>query len=170
MDGKMPNFSLKKWRGIVDGFLGKYQGLDQWQKDNIEIVERQGYLVQPTGRILTFHPNPEGFYSETQIKNYPVQSLATADIMKLAMVVIAKRMRDQGFRSLIIFQVHDSIVLDVIKEELHDLACLCVQTFNELPDLIERTWGFEFNLPLTGDAECGPNYCDTEKMELDLAA
>jgi len=76
MDYKMPNFSLKKWEKIVDDFYTKYARLLNWQNDNYKLVCKQGYLVNPTGRILIFHKhakdNGSVSYSRPEACNYPV--------------------------------------------------------------------------------------------------
>ena len=161
MDPKMPNFSKKKWEGIVNAFYQKYQGLKLWQDKNVNHVFKHGCLISPTGRILKFRKveSWDGTmqYKPTHIKNYPVQSLATADIMPLAMSTIYRKIHD-NFKSLIIGQVHDSLVFDSPKEEVRPLSELCVDVFEDLPNLIKKTWGFDFIVPLTGEVEVGLNY------------
>lgn len=166
MDSKMPKFPLSKWERIVEEYYTKYSRLRQWQTENIAaVIRNKGWLRLPSGRILTFDRR-EGTYSEKQIKNYPVQAFATADIMPLAMVVIAKRMRRDGYRSHMICQVHDSIVFDVVRDELDNLARLCVGTFRELPDLMRQFWGIDFNVPLDGEFEAGPDYGSLSKYDI----
>jgi DNA polymerase I len=166
MDSSMPRFPLKRWEQIVREYLEKYVGIALWQTRNIAAVTRNGgWLKSPSGRILTFQKEGYKGYSERKIKNYPVQSFATADVMPLAMVVIHKRMKRDGFRSKMICQVHDSIVFDMFKEEVADLAKLCVSSFEDLPELMGRFWGIDFNVPLTGDFETGPDYGTLAKFK-----
>jgi len=170
MDQTMPNFSLPKWVRIVQGYYEKYQVLQQWQQDNIELVEKQGgWLQTPSGRKLVFprlaNADRDGnVYSITAIKNYPVQSFATADITPLAMVVIKKRMRQAGCQSLLFLQVHDSIVFDLVKDEVDTVADITVNTFRDLPKLMHSFWGINFNLPLGGEFEIGPNYGELKRI------
>jgi len=170
-DQNMPNFPIKKWEAIVTAYYEKYKVLQAWQEDNVRLVhDNGGWLQLPTGRILHFprlaRPNKDGYvYNINTIKNYPVQSMATADITPLAMTVIAKRMQQAQCRSLFILQVHDSIVFDLVASEVPTVASIVLRTFNELPDLIERFWGFHMNVPLTGDFEIGPNYGELTKYK-----
>jgi len=171
MDAKMPNYSKKKWQRIVDEYYEKYAVLKEWQEKNIAITNRnKGKLVNPSGRFFQFPilpPNRRSeVYSVTAIKNYPVQSFATADITPLAMVVIHKRMKAKGLRSLMTLQVHDSIVIDAVESEIPTIAEICVNTFRELPQLIEQFWGFEFNVPLDGDVEVGDDYGSLEEYKM----
>lgn len=167
MDSSMPRFSLKRWEQIVLEYYEKYKGIQQWQNNNIrEVTKNKGFLVSPSGRILTFPKEGSKGYSIRKIKNYPVQSFATADIMILATVVLYKRMKAIGLKSQMICQVHDSIVFDVIKEENDALARLSVKTFEDLPELMGKFWKINFNVPLTGEYECGPDYGSLSKYQI----
>jgi DNA polymerase I-like protein with 3'-5' exonuclease and polymerase domains len=93
--------------------------------------------------------------------------MATADIMILAMTIIYLKYKSLGFASKIIGQVHDSLIFDCKKEEIKQLAEMCINIFNKLPDYIEQVWGIEeFNVPLTGDAEYGENWGDLKELKL----
>lgn len=165
MDTKMPNFSQQKWADIVEGFYDKYQGLQQWQQDNIsKVYQDKGLLYSPTGRIYEFHRDGKG-YRKPQICNFPVQGLATADIMPLAMCIIWKKFRAAQFKSKLIMQVHDSLIFDAISAEVRAIGQLCLDVFNNLPMYIEKMWGFKFNLPLTGEIELGRNYQQMKKID-----
>lgn len=164
-DPKMPNYSKQKWEDIVDRFYEKYAGLKQWQEENIsQVYKSGGILKNPTGREFAFKIIGGG-YDVRQIKNYPVQSLATADIMPLAMSIIYKQYQALELKSLIIAQVHDSLIFDVPKDELKIVAKLCTSVFERLPHYIKALWGFEFNVPLGGEIEYGPNYGHLEKYD-----
>ena len=78
-----------------------------------------GKITTPSGRQFAF-PDVErrmrgGVSHFTQIKNYPVQSFATADIVPVALLYIEKRLTDM--KSCIVNTVHDSIVIDVHPQE-----------------------------------------------------
>jgi DNA polymerase-1 len=170
MDPLMPNFSLKKWNKIVEDYYRKYYVLKAWQEQNIRAVEANGGWYQSQfGRIFRFpltdmSRNVGGSrvyykgYKPTKIKNYEVQGTATGDVVPFAMHIVKSRMGDSFPNTKWIGQVHDSILYDTIKQEIRALADLVIGTFEDLPGLIQKFWGFEFNLPLTGDFEAGPNY------------
>jgi DNA polymerase-1 len=167
MDPKMPNYSRKKWNKIVEDFYDKYEGLGLWQNDCIlEVTANGGWLKNPTGREFHFNEKFDGGYKEAQIKNFPVQSLATADIMPLAMCIIYKKLYvEMKVKSVCIGQVHDSLVFDAVKDEMRLIAKTCIKVFEDLPMYIEKVFGFNFNLPLTGDAEWGTNYGAMKKFK-----
>jgi DNA polymerase I-like protein with 3'-5' exonuclease and polymerase domains len=168
MDPLMPDFSQKRWNGIVDQYNRKYFTLSNWQQMNItRVPQDDGYLYSPTGRIYKIpkvehnrHPGVFTF-SDTCIKNYPVQGTATGDIVPLAMRVIDKRIQADSrayMSSNWMGQVHDSVLFDTMPHEVLPLAKLGILAFEDLPEIISSYWGVDFNLPLTGEAEWGPNY------------
>jgi len=168
MDPKMPDFSLKRWNEIVEEYNRKYHVLYQWQQMNITRVSRdRGFLYSPLGRMYKIpkvpHKKHAGVfvYSETCIKNYPVQGTATGDIVPLAMHVMWKRMQmspSEYVSTNWMGQVHDSIIFDTMPHEVERVAKLGIETFEDLPEIINDYFGVNFNLPLTGEAEWGPYY------------
>ena len=105
-----------------------------------------------TGRVSHF----------TQIKNYPVQSFATADIVPLALLHIDDLLK--GMQSCIVNSVHDSIVIDVHPEEENQVINVIEETNKILPILITARWGIDFNVPLLLEAKIGPNWLDTKDV------
>jgi DNA polymerase I-like protein with 3'-5' exonuclease and polymerase domains len=170
MDPKMPNFTQKKWNDIVRQYQQKYHVLTRWQEMNItQVGQDKGWLYSPTGRIYKIpmeeHRKYKGtwIYQETCIKNYPVQGTATGDIVPLVMNEIQRRMALNYGRCMStnwMGQVHDSVLFDTIGAEVKWMAMTCIQVFEDLPKLMKDAWGLDFNLPMTGEAEWGPNYGD----------
>jgi DNA polymerase I-like protein with 3'-5' exonuclease and polymerase domains len=167
IDQKMPNYSKKKWAEIVEAFYNKYSGLKAWQANNVRLVYRNnGVLRNPTGRMFKFYKGPKG-YRPQQVKNFPVQAFATADVMPLAMTIIYKKFRKAGFKSLFIGQVHDSLLFDTYKEELEAIALLCRDVFRNLPKYVMQLWPeINFDLPMDGDAEYGESWGNLKKLKL----
>jgi DNA polymerase-1 len=98
----------------------------------------------------------------TQIKNYPVQSFATADIVPATLLHIEKLL--DGMQSCVVNTVHDSIVIDVHPDEERRVLEVIEQTNKELPYLIAMRWGVQFNVPLLLEAKIGPNWLDTKDV------
>jgi DNA polymerase I-like protein with 3'-5' exonuclease and polymerase domains len=164
MDHKMPSFTIKKWDSIVTNFYNKYEGLKEWQINNVREVNRTGILRIPSGRYFAFRKY-KGDYNARHIKNYPVQGFAF-DIVALSMVIIDAQMHRGGFRSLSVAQVHDEIVFDNKKEEQNQLGRLCIDTFEGLPSYIKQFWGFDVNVPFTGEVSIGDNYEIMKKIDV----
>lgn len=170
MDPKMPSFSLAKWEGLVEKFYTKYTGLAAQQEKWVAEVRETGQIISPSGRILKVQKQvlKGGYlgYKKPACVNYPVQSFATADITPLAIVVINKRMKAANLRSKLVLQVHDSLVTDIPKEELDEVAHIQLGVFNELPTLIHKMWGVNFNVPLAGEFEYGTDYGNMTKYKI----
>jgi len=123
-------------------------------------------ITTPSGREFAF-PNvmrkSSGRVTNfTQIKNYPVQSFATADIVPIALLHIDNLLRDK--KSCIVNTVHDSIVIDVHPDEESLVISAIDDTNKTLPELIQIRWGVNFNVPLLLEAKIGPNWLDTQDV------
>ena len=87
----------------------------------MQSAKENGYVKTLFGRI---RPIPElsssnfmqRSFGERIAMNSPIQGTA-ADIMKIAMVSVDKKLRDNNFKSKIVLQVHDELLLEVHKEE-----------------------------------------------------
>ena len=147
-------------------FNEKYQGIASWHSRLAkEAIETQK-ISTPSGREFAF-PNVSRksngrITNFTQIKNYPVQSFATADIVPLALLHIEKLL--DGMESCVVNSVHDSIVIDVHPNEERQVIDLINKTNDDLPNLITLRWGIEFNVPLLLESKIGENWLDTKDV------
>ena len=98
----------------------------------------------------------------TQIKNYPVQSFATADIVPICLIHIDKLL--DNMRSCVVNTVHDSIVIDVHPDEERAVIEVISTANRDLKGLIAGRWGVDFNVPLLLEAKIGPNWLDTKDV------
>ena len=55
-------------------------------------------------------------------------------------------------------QVHDSVIFDTMPHEVKHLAKITIEVFESLPMIISDLWQVDFNLPMTGECEWGPDY------------
>jgi DNA polymerase I-like protein with 3'-5' exonuclease and polymerase domains len=147
-------------------FNEKYKGVADWHSRLAkEAIETQK-IRTPSGREFAF-PNvvrkSNGRVTNfTQIKNYPVQSFATADIVPVALLHIEKLL--DGMQSCVVNTVHDSIVIDVHPDEEQQVISLINQTNTDLPNLITLRWGITFNVPLLLESKIGENWLDTKDV------
>jgi len=147
-------------------FTEKYKGIAAWHTRLAKEAIENKKVVTPSGREFAF-PDAQRLESGrvsnfTQLKNYPVQSLATADIVPLALLHIDSLL--QYAKSCIVNTVHDSIVIDIHPQE-ERLVLQAIDTTNkDLPGLIAGRWGINFNVPLLLEAKVGPNWLDTKDV------
>ena len=147
-------------------FNSKYQGVAHWHSRLAkEAIETQK-ITTPSGREFAFPDvvrKASGRVSHfTQIKNYPVQSFATADIVPIALLHIDDLLK--GMKSCIVNSVHDSIVIDVHPDEEAQVINVIQDTNDKLLELITLRWGIEFNVPLLLEAKIGPNWLDVKDV------
>ena len=144
-------------------FLQKYKGIATWHKELARQALNDTIIKTPSGREFSFPDvtrrrdgKPTKF---TQIKNYPVQSFATADIVPLVMLHIDTLLEDK--KSCIVNTVHDSIVIDVHPDEEGYVVQVIENTNKSLRQLLSNQWALDFNVPLLLEFKIGPNWLDT---------
>ena len=147
-------------------FTKKYQGVAAWHSRLAKEAIATQKITTPSGREFAFpdvvrkHTGRVSHF--TQIKNYPVQSFATADIVPIALLHIDELL--QGMQSCIVNSVHDSIVIDVHPDEEAQVINVIHATNKALPELITLRWGVDFNVPLLLEAKIGPNWLDVKDV------
>lgn len=117
-------------KGLIEGYFITYPGVKEYMDNAIDSARGQGYVTTLMGRkrmlpdINSRNAVVRG-YAERNAINAPLQGSA-ADIIKIAMVNVARRMEAGQLRSRMIMQVHDELVFDVIPSELERIKELVV--------------------------------------------
>lgn len=140
----------KFWQDLIDETYNKYPQLKQWHIDLESGVKRLGYYESVSGRVYRFEPYQKRgvwVWPRTTILNYPVQGLG-ADIMMLVRVSLARRMREKGYKSLLVNTIHDSIDVDTLPEEWYNISMEMKSVFEDLPANFKKMFGAEYNVPL----------------------
>ena len=149
-------------------FTTKYSGIGKWHEALAKEALNTGKIRTPSGREFSF-PDVQrrrfgGVTYFTQIKNYPVQSFATADIVPISLIYIDKLLGVNQMHSCIVNTVHDSIVIDVHPDETDKVIKVIHKTNNMLTSLVNKKWDIDFNVPLLLEAKIGPNWLDTKDV------
>ena len=126
---------------IIDNYRKEFAGITKYMDDMINFARDHGYVQTVMGRKRWLRDiNSGNFtvrgYAERNAINSPIQGTA-ADMIKLAMVKIHRAMKEKGFKSKMILQVHDELVFDALKDEVEDLRPLildCMQSAMTLPN------------------------------------
>ncbi len=147
-------------------FTEKYKGVTLWHSKLAKEALETNMITTPSGRQFSF-PDVErrsnGSVSYfTQIKNYPVQSFATADIVPLVLMEIDKAL--DRYNSCVVNTVHDSIVIDIHPQETEDVLNIIRNINKTLINLINNTFRIDFNVPLLLEAKIGDNWLDTKDV------
>ena len=117
------NISVEEANSFISNFFATYPGVMRWIKENLEFALKNGYVKTLYGRIRKV---PQIFSGNSNIVeqgkriaiNTPIQGTA-ADIIKLSMVEIYNELKRNGFKSKIILQIHDELLLEVKEEEIN---------------------------------------------------
>lgn len=110
----------------IKGYFERYTGVKKYMDDMVALAREQGYVATLFGRrrylpdIKHSNFNLRSFAERTAI-NTPIQGTA-ADIMKQAMLNVARALEEAGLKSRILLQVHDELVLEVTEEEKESVA------------------------------------------------
>ena len=149
-------------------FLEKYKGIKAWH-DKLQTHAIKFKCIQiPTGRQYAFpyaQRMPWGGSSYgTQIKNYPVQGFATADIVPLACINIYNLMKEHKVKSLLVNTVHDSIVADVYPGEESVMGKIFKQGTSSVIDSLKKYYDIDFNVPLDTETKIGYNWLDMKEV------
>ncbi len=113
---------------LIENYMKTYPRIKEYMEQTIVRAREDGYVSTIHGRkrylpeINSRNGALRG-YAERNAINAPLQGSA-ADIIKIAMIAIARRMKEEGLRSRMIVQVHDELVFNVKPDELDHLRAL----------------------------------------------
>lgn len=156
----------KYWDAIGKKFYAKYAGIDAVHKLWANDVVNGKPLVGPTGRVWAIDMGRDRWgdirIPWTILTNYPVQGTG-ADVMMVARLSFARRLKSLGIPALLISTVHDSIVVDCESQYVQDVANLFYQVFDDLVTNLNRTFGINWRVPLNCEVKAG---MDMKNMKL----
>ena len=150
-------FSPDEGRRFIETYFAKYPGIQGYVSEIKERVRKTGYVETLLGR-RRYIPEVEATNSvvrqagQRMAVNMPVQGTA-ADIMKLAMIRVHRRLRDSGIEASMLLQVHDELVFEVAPGQVEALTAM---VYEEMPNALE---GYaQMVVPLRVDVKMGHNW------------
>jgi len=151
-------------------FLEKYKDIAKWHENLQSSAIEFKKVKLPSGREYSF-PYAQrqawgGSSYSTQIKNYPVQGFATADIVPIACINAYKMMTDKNVKSLLVNTVHDSIVVDAHPDEIKLMTDILDKATRDVIDSLYNFYKIEFNVPLDTELKIGYNWLDMQEIDL----
>lgn len=147
--------SRKDSKELIDAYFTSYPGIKEYMNDTIARGREAGYVETIFGRkrflpdINSRNANLRSFNERNAI-NAPLQGSA-ADIIKIAMVNLHRKMKELGLKSKLVLQVHDELVLDVVPEELQQI---CAVVKEQMESVIE------LKVPLIAECGYGKNWLE----------
>jgi len=135
-------------------FKEKYSGIARTQDWWVRQVLAQKYLRTETGLIFYWpdtrqEQNSKYIKNREAICNYPVQSLATADIIPIAVTKLWHELLDKNLKSVIINTIHDSSPMEVHRDEVEDVKPLIIEAYTDyVYKYLKEVYDIEFVAPL----------------------
>lgn len=179
---------VKLAKKLIDTYYNRYPKIKKMFENNLKslqqsatdelglrfdngLKQRTATLKSITGRkyVLKQYLNTWSVaeFSPTEIKNYPVQGLATADIVPLMLGMISRnltsKLKYQG-RALLINTVHDSILFDVTEDDFEEFIVDLKNEMQKIYEYLEDIYGIYFNLPLGVVIKAGNSWGDMKTI------
>ncbi|MEN9950291.1 MAG: polymerase [Bacteroidota bacterium] len=142
---------------IIDNYKKEFSGINGYMESTIQFARERGYVETLMGRKRWLRDiNSSNFtvrgFAERNAINSPIQGSA-ADMIKLAMIKVHKAIKQEGFKSKMILQVHDELIFDALKSEAEALrACILENMENALP--------LPNQVPVIAEAGMGENWLE----------
>ena len=147
----------KQAASYIEAYFKRYPSIHDFMHSMVEKAKETGRAVTLFGRYRELPDiNSKNFnrrsFAERTAMNTPIQGTA-ADIMKMAMIEVYKKMKAGGYKSRVLLQVHDELVAEVVKEEKEEIAALLKETMESVVKL---------KVPLVADVNEGKNWAETK--------
>lgn len=143
----------KQAGAFIRNYLATYPGVEQYMQEIKEFAREHGYVETLFGR-RRYLPELKSksfairSFGERAAMNTPIQGTA-ADIIKIAMLRVWRRLRAEGFQSRLILQVHDELILEAPIEEQEAVTRLLTE---------EMEGAFQMDAPLVAEAHIGHDW------------
>ena len=142
-------------KALIDGYFAAFPGVIDYIERQKELAREQGYAITLFGRKrylpdIVSHNATVRSFAERNAVNSPIQGTA-ADIIKMAMVTIHRRLKEEGLKAQMIMQVHDELNFNVPMDEVDKVREIVV---GEMQNVVHLT------VPLIADCGVGKNWLD----------
>ncbi len=143
----------------IDKYFKTYSAVKEFMDETVANARRDGYVTTAFLGRKRYIPELKSSnyvtrsFGERAAMNMPLQGTA-ADIIKIAMVNVAKRLKDEGLQAKMIMQVHDELVVDTPVPELEQVKAIVRQEMESAVSL---------NVPLVADISVGESWYDAKQ-------
>ncbi len=147
--------SRSEAKALIDGYFAAFPGVINYIERQKELAREQGYAITLFGRKrylpdIVSHNATVRSFAERNAVNSPIQGTA-ADIIKMAMVTIHRRLKEEGLKAQMIMQVHDELNFNVPMDEVDKVREIVV---SEMQNVVHLT------VPLIADCGVGKNWLE----------
>lgn len=145
----------KEAKDLIDGYFNSYPGVKKYMDESIRKAREKGFVTTMFGRrryLRDIHSRNQVVRgnAERNAINAPIQGTA-ADIIKIAMVNIHRRMNEGNYVSKMILQVHDELIFEVVPGEMEKLRDIVI---------FEMSNAAQLDVPLKVDWGTGKNWLE----------
>ena len=147
--------TVKEAQQFIDNYLAAFPGIKTYMDKTIQAGRDQGYVATLFGRRRALPELASKNFNiralgERMAMNTPIQGTA-ADVIKLAMVRVWRRLRAEGLNARLILQVHDELIVEAPLEEADQAAAILGEEMRNVVD---------FAVPLNADVNQGQNWLE----------
>lgn len=151
------SITRKEADAYIKGYFKTYPGIKRFLDDCVSQAKEKGYAVTLLGRRrpvpeLTSKNFAQRNFGERVAMNAPIQG-AAADIMKIAMIGVNTRLKEEGLRSRLVLQVHDELLIETKEEEVETVKRILEEEMGQAVSL---------RVPLEIDINVGDNWYEAK--------
>ena len=155
--GKDLGISTKKAQEYIDKYFLEYSSVKEYMNANVETAKERGFVTTLLGRRRVMNELKSSNYmvrmfGERAAMNMPLQG-SSADIIKIAMINVAKKLKEGNFKAKLALQIHDELIIDCPENEA-----------DEVSNLLQKEMENAVNLavPLTVEVGIGKSWYETK--------
>lgn len=147
------SISRKEAEQYIKDYFISYPGIKNYLDNSVKEAKEKGYSVTMFGRRRPIPELTSGNFMQRQFgervaMNSPIQGSA-ADIMKIAMINVAKELKEKDLKSKIVLQVHDELLIEAYENEVEQVKDILKRNMEQAAHL---------NVPLDVDVQVGNNW------------
>ena len=151
------SISKKEAAQYIENYFNTYPGIKRFLDDAVATGKDKGYVTTLFGRRRPIPELSSGnfmqrSFGERVAMNSPIQGTA-ADIMKIAMIGVYRRFKEEGLKSKLVLQVHDELLIEAHKSELTKVKEILEQEMTHATTLL---------VPLDIDMHEGENWYEAK--------
>ena len=147
----------KEAKNYIESYLKHYSGIDKYMHDVVEKAKDTGYVETVFGRRrylpeLSASNGMTRAFGERVARNAPIQRTA-ADIIKIAMIKVDKRLAEENLEARLVLQVHDELIVECPSHESMRVAMILQEEMEKAVSL---------SVPLVADSAVGKTWYDAK--------
>ena len=147
----------KEAKNYIESYLKHYSGIDKYMHDVVEKAKDTGYVETVFGRRrylpeLSASNGMTRAFGERVARNAPIQGTA-ADIIKIAMIKVDKRLTEENLEARLVLQVHDELIVECPSHESMRVAMILQEEMEKAVSL---------SVPLVADSAVGKTWYDAK--------